>query len=46
MSGEPDIAERRLPLPVLQKPVAPERLLEALQAALAGPQTAVLHAPP
>jgi len=38
VSGEPDIRERGLPVPVLQKPVAPERLLEAMQAALAKPQ--------
>ncbi|MEJ8835087.1 ATP-binding response regulator [Ramlibacter sp. AN1133] len=35
VSGEPDIRERGLPVPVLQKPVAPERLLEAMQTALA-----------
>jgi signal transduction histidine kinase len=35
VSGEADIRERGLPFPVLQKPVAPERLLEAVQAALA-----------
>lgn len=38
ISGEPEIAERRLPLPVLHKPLAPERLLEAMQAQLARPQ--------
>jgi len=35
ISGEPDILERGLPYPVLQKPVTPARLLEALQAASA-----------
>ena len=35
VSGEADIRERGLPLPVLQKPVAPELLLQAMQAALA-----------
>jgi signal transduction histidine kinase len=39
ISGEPDILDRGLPLPVLQKPVAPERLLEAMQAALQHPQS-------
>lgn len=34
ISGEPDILERGLPFPVLQKPVTPDRLLEALRAAL------------
>jgi signal transduction histidine kinase/CheY-like chemotaxis protein len=34
ISGEPDIAERGLPYPVLQKPVTPDRLLQALHAAL------------
>jgi CheY-like chemotaxis protein len=33
VSGEADILERGLPVPVLQKPVTPERLLEALRAA-------------
>lgn len=33
ISGEPDILERGLPLPVLQKPVTPERLLAALRTA-------------
>jgi signal transduction histidine kinase len=46
VSGEPDIRERGLPLAVLQKPVAPERLLEAMQAALARvPAAAVADAP-
>ena len=35
VSGEPDIRDRGLPVPVLQKPVAPELLLQAMQAALA-----------
>jgi signal transduction histidine kinase len=35
VSGEPDIRERGLPLPVLQKPVAPDILLETVQATLA-----------
>lgn len=35
VSGEPDIAERGLPWPVLQKPVTPDRLMEALRAAAA-----------
>ena len=35
VSGEADLRERGLPFPVLQKPVPPERLLEAMQAALA-----------
>lgn len=34
VSGEPDIHERNLGLPVLQKPVSPDRLLEALATAL------------
>jgi signal transduction histidine kinase/CheY-like chemotaxis protein len=38
ISGESDIAERGLPYPVLQKPVTPDRLLEALRAALADGQ--------
>ena len=33
ITGEPDIGERGLDLPVLMKPVTPERLLEALVAA-------------
>lgn len=33
VSGEPDILERGLPLPVLQKPITPERLLQALRPA-------------
>jgi len=33
VSGEPDIAERGLQLPVLQKPITPERLLLAVQTA-------------
>lgn len=33
ISGEPDIAERGLDLPVLQKPVTPERLVEAVRSA-------------
>ena len=33
ISGEPDIAERGLDLPVLQKPITPERLLDALRVA-------------
>jgi two-component system, sensor histidine kinase len=33
ISGESDILERDLPYPVLQKPVTPEGLLEALRAA-------------
>lgn len=33
VSGEPDILERGLPYPVLQKPITPERLLAALRAA-------------
>lgn len=44
LSGEPDIADRRLPLPVLQKPVAPERLLEAVEAALARPHAVAVGA--
>jgi CheY-like chemotaxis protein len=39
ISGEPDILDRGLPWPVLQKPVAPERLLEAMQSALQQPQS-------
>jgi signal transduction histidine kinase len=31
VSGEPDLAERGLPVPVLQKPITPERLLAALR---------------
>lgn len=42
MSGEPDIAERGLPVPVLQKPIAPDRLLQAMQAALARPRAEAL----
>jgi CheY-like chemotaxis protein/anti-sigma regulatory factor (Ser/Thr protein kinase) len=34
VSGESDIGERGLPLPVLQKPITPQRLLEALRPAL------------
>jgi len=45
VSGEADIRERGLPLPVLQKPVAPERLLEAMQAALARAPTAEADTP-
>ena len=30
LSGEPDIVERHLPVPVLQKPVTPAQLLEAV----------------
>jgi two-component system, sensor histidine kinase len=33
ISGEPDLQEKGLPVPVLQKPVTPDRLLEALLAA-------------
>jgi len=33
ISGEADVTERRLGLPVLQNPIAPERLLQALRAA-------------
>jgi CheY-like chemotaxis protein len=33
VSGEPDLAERGLQVPVLQKPITPERLLEALRTA-------------
>ena len=33
VSGEPDIAERGLRVPVLQKPITPERLLAALRTA-------------
>ena len=33
VSGEPDIADRGLALPVLQKPITPERLLAALRSA-------------
>lgn len=33
VSGEADIAERGLELPVLQKPITPERLLDALRTA-------------
>ena len=33
VSGEPDIADRGLALPVLQKPITPERLLAALRTA-------------
>ncbi len=36
VSGEHDIAERDLGVPVLQKPVTPERLLEGLQRELRG----------
>jgi two-component system, sensor histidine kinase len=36
ISGEPDIAERKLSLPVLQKPVTPDRLVAALRAAFPG----------
>jgi signal transduction histidine kinase len=35
-SGEPEIATRGLELPVLQKPITPERLLDALAAAFPG----------
>jgi two-component system, sensor histidine kinase len=33
VSGDADLAERGLPLPVLQKPITPERLLSALRTA-------------
>lgn len=36
VSGEPDIHERGLALPVLQKPITPERLLQALRPAFPG----------
>ncbi|MBC5786024.1 hybrid sensor histidine kinase/response regulator [Ramlibacter sp. USB13] len=36
VSGEPDIADRGLALPVLQKPITPERLLAALRTAFPG----------
>ena len=36
ISGEPDILERGLNLPVLQKPVTPDRLLDAVRAAFPG----------
>jgi two-component system, sensor histidine kinase len=38
VSGEPDIRERGLPLPVLQKPVTPDVLLAVLLANLPRPQ--------
>jgi two-component system, sensor histidine kinase len=44
ISGDADIADRRLPVPVLQKPVAPDRLLEAMQAALAPSRAVALAA--
>jgi signal transduction histidine kinase/CheY-like chemotaxis protein len=34
VTGEPDVAERGLPYPVLQKPITPDRLLQALRAAV------------
>jgi signal transduction histidine kinase len=34
VSGEPDITERELPFPVLQKPATPERLLQCVSEAL------------
>ena len=34
VSGEPDIAQRGLALPVLQKPITPDRLMAALRTAL------------
>jgi len=37
VSGEPDLAERGLALPVLQKPITPERLVAALRSAFPGP---------
>jgi signal transduction histidine kinase len=37
VSGEPDIAERGLALPVLQKPITPERLVAALRSAFPAP---------
>jgi two-component system, sensor histidine kinase len=33
VSGDGDVAERGLPLPVLQKPITPERLMSALRTA-------------
>ena len=42
ISGEPDITGRELPIPVLQKPVTPERLLEALRDALPRSQDAAV----
>ena len=44
VSGEADVRERGLPLPVLQKPVTPDLLLAALQANMARPQAATLDA--
>nr|WP_236598828.1 hybrid sensor histidine kinase/response regulator [Ramlibacter monticola] len=43
LSGEADIRERGLPLPVLQKPVAPDLLLETMQATLARERAPALH---
>ena len=43
VSGEADIRERGLPLPVLQKPVAPDLLLQTMQAALARGPAEALH---
>jgi CheY-like chemotaxis protein len=34
ISGEPNLAAKGLPVPVLEKPVTPERLLEALKGAI------------
>jgi CheY-like chemotaxis protein len=44
VSGEPDIRERGLPIPVLQKPVTPELLLAALLANMVRPQPAAAGA--
>jgi two-component system, sensor histidine kinase len=43
ITGEPDIAQLGLDLPVLQKPITPDRLLEALAAAFPNETTAALR---
>jgi CheY-like chemotaxis protein len=40
VSGEPDIAERELGVPVLQKPVTPDRLLQCMHQAMPQRQSA------
>jgi two-component system, sensor histidine kinase len=40
ITGEPDIARLGLDLPVLQKPITPERLLEAIGVAFPNHESA------
>jgi signal transduction histidine kinase/CheY-like chemotaxis protein len=43
ITGEPDIAQLGLDLPVLQKPITPDRLLEAVRAAFPSEEAATLR---